>query len=228
MHLLLLHGALGAADQLKPLAAELGKEFAVHTLDFSGHGKKPFPASPFSIPLFAQDVLTYMDEVKLSETSIFGYSMGGYVGMYLALRHRSRVTKLATLATKFHWGPAIAQREIQMIDPEKILEKLPAFAKTLEQRHQPKDWKAVLQRTADLLKDLGDKPLLSADNCSNIQVPTFLMLGDRDKMVRQEETAAIHKSIPNAQLEILPGTPHPIEQVVTTQLADQLRRFYED
>ena len=51
------------------------------------------------------------------------------------------------------------------------------------------------------------------------------MLGDRDKMVGQEETVAIHKSIPNAQLVILPGTPHPIEQVDTTQLADQLRRF---
>jgi len=225
MHLLLLHGALGAADQLKPLAVELGKDFTVHALDFSGHGRKPFPDSPFSIPLFAQDVLTYMDELQLPETSIFGYSMGGYVGMYLALHHRSRVTKLATLATKFHWDPAIAQREIQMINPEKILEKLPAFAKTLEQRHQPKDWKMVLQRTAGLLKDLGDKPLLTIDSCQNIQVPTFLMLGDRDKMVSQEETAAIHKSIPNAQLTILPGTPHPIEQVDTTRLGDQLRRF---
>ena len=225
MHLLLLHGALGAADQLKPLAAELGKEFTVHTLDFSGHGRKPFPDSPFSIPMFAQDALTYMDELQLAETSVFGYSMGGYVGMYLALRHRSRVTKLATLATKFHWDPAIAQREIQMINPEKILEKLPDFAKTLEQRHQPKDWKAVLQKTAQLLKDLGDNPLLSADNCSSIQVPTLLMLGDRDKMVSQEETVTIYKSIPNAQLAILPGTPHPIEQVDTTQLADKLRRF---
>jgi pimeloyl-ACP methyl ester carboxylesterase len=225
MHLLLLHGALGAADQLKPLAAELEKDFTVHTLDFSGHGRKPFPDSPFSIPLFAQDVLTYMDEQQLPETLIFGYSMGGYVGMYLVLHHSSRVTKLATLATKFYWDPAIAQREMQMINPEKIQEKLPAFAKTLEQRHQPKDWKVVLQRTAGLLKDLGDKPLLSADNCNNIQIPTFLMLGDRDKMVSQEETVTIHKSIPNAQLTILPGTPHPIEQVDTTQLADQLRRF---
>ena len=225
MHLLLLHGALGAADQLKPLAAELEKDFTVHALDFSGHGRKPFPDSPFSIPLFAQDVLTYMDELQLPETSIFGYSMGGYVGMYLALHHSSRVTKLATLATKFHWDPAIAQRETQMINPEKIREKLPSFEKTLEQRHQPKDWKMVLQRTAGLLKDLGDKPLLTIDSCQNIQVPTFLMLGDRDKMVSQEETAAIHKSIPNARLTILPGTPHPIEQVDTTRLGDQLRRF---
>ncbi|MDO6433650.1 alpha/beta fold hydrolase [Flavitalea sp. BT771] len=225
MHLLLLHGALGAENQLSPLAAELENEFTVHTMDFSGHGREPFPDSPFSIPMFAQDVLTYMDEMQLPETSIFGYSMGGYVGMYLALHHRSRVTKLATLATKFHWDPTIAQREIQMINPEKILEKLPPFAKILEQRHQPKDWKTVLQKTADLLIDLGDKPLLSADNCNNILVPTLLMLGDRDKMVSLGETADIHKSIPNAQLAILPGTPHPIEQVDTIQLADHLRRF---
>jgi pimeloyl-ACP methyl ester carboxylesterase len=228
MHLLLLHGAIGAADQLKPLAAELGKEFTVHTLDFSGHGRKPFPDRPFSIPMFAQDVLTYMDELQLPQASIFGYSMGGYVGMYLALHHRSRLTKLATLATKFHWDPAIAQREIQMINPEKIQEKLPAFAKTLEQRHQPKDWKVVLQKTGQLLKDLGEDPLLSADACHDIQAPTLLMLGDRDKMVSQEETVAIHKSIPNAQLAILPGTPHPIEQVDMSLLTSQLRHFYMD
>jgi pimeloyl-ACP methyl ester carboxylesterase len=225
VHLLLLHGALGAADQLESLAAELEKDFTVHTLDFSGHGRKPFPDGPFSIPMFAHDVLIYMDEQQLHQASIFGYSMGGYVGMYLALHHPARVAKLATLATKFHWDPAIAQREIQMINPEKILEKLPAFAKTLEQRHQPKDWKVVLQKTAQLLKDLGDEPLLSADACHNIQVPTLLMLGDCDKMVSQEETVTMQKSISNAQLAILPGTPHPIGQVDTSLLAHQLRRF---
>jgi len=52
------------------------------------------------------------------------------------------------------------------------------------------------------------------------------MLGDRDKMVSQEETARIQKSIPNAQLAILPGTPHPIEQVDISLLTGHLRHFY--
>src|SRR5579859_4439295 len=171
MHLLLLHGAIGAADQLDMLAAELQEDFTVHTLDFSGHGGRPFPDGPYSISLFAEDVLAYMDNLRLDQAAIFGYSMGGYVGMYLALHHSARICKLVTLATKFHWDPAIAQRETQMINPDKILEKVPAFAATLEQRHQPKDWKLVLERTADLLTALGEEQPLSPDAFKAITVP---------------------------------------------------------
>ena len=227
MHLLLLHGAIGAADQLKILAAQLQKDFTVHTPDFSGHGSRPFSGKPYSISLFAEDVLAYMDDHKLDQAAIFGYSMGGYVGMYLARYHSSRVSGLVTLATKFHWDPAIAQREAQMINPKKILEKLPAFARTLEQRHQPKDWKLVLEHTAHLLADLGDSPPLSAEVYPAITVPTLILLGDRDKMVSLEETMATFKSLPNAQIGILPGTPHPIEQVDTDLLACHLRHFYK-
>lgn len=225
MHLLLLHGAIGAADQLKTLALQLQKDITVHTLDFSGHGGRPFPDAPYSIPLFAEDVLAYMDDYKLDQTAIFGYSMGGYVGMYLARYHSSRVSGLITLATKFHWDPAIAQREAQMINPGKIQEKVPAFAQTLEQRHHPKDWKIVLERTAHLLMDLGDKPPLPPEAYPSISIPVLILLGDRDKMVSMEETMATFKSLPNARLGILPGTPHPIEQVDTDLLACHLQSF---
>ena len=226
-HLLLLHGAIGAADQLKPLAAELGKDFTIHTLDFSGHGGKPFPDGPYAISLFAEDVLAYIDSLGLDKMAIFGYSMGGYVGMWLALHHPVRVHKLVTLATKFHWDPDIARRETQMINPQKILEKVPAFARALEQRHQPNSWKIVLERTAAMLTDLGERPPLSPGACKTITVPTLLLLGDSDKMVSLEETQAVYESIPGARLEILPGTPHPIEQVDVIMLGDRLRYFYK-
>lgn len=228
MHLLLLHGAIGAAEQLQPLAADLEKDFTVHTLDFSGHGNKPFSNKPYSIPLFAEDVLAYIDNHRIDQVAVFGYSMGGYVGMYLALHHRSRISKLATLATKFHWDAPTAERETKMLNAEKIIEKLPAFAQTLQQRHHPKDWKMVLAHTAGLLKDLGDNPPLSPGNCHAVTVPVLLLLGDSDKMVSVEETQAIHKSIPGAQLEILPATPHPIEQADVKMLAGRLRQFYTE
>jgi pimeloyl-ACP methyl ester carboxylesterase len=226
MHLLLLHGAIGAAEQMKKIAAELKTDFTVHTMDFPGHGGKPFPAGSFSIPLFAEDVLAYIDQLQLENVAIFGYSMGGYIGMYLALHHPKRVSRLATLATKFQWDPAIAQREIQMINPAKIEEKVPAFARTLEQRHQPSDWKIVLERTAGLMVGLGDNPPLSPDNYRIIAIPTLLMLGDSDKMVSLDETLTVFKNIPAAQLAVLPATHHPIEQVDVSLLTAQLRRFF--
>jgi pimeloyl-ACP methyl ester carboxylesterase len=82
--LLLLHGAIGASAQLKPLADHLGRAFKVYTPDFSGHGGRAGTDAPFTMALFAADVLQYMALAGLEKAAIFGYSMGGYVGMYLA------------------------------------------------------------------------------------------------------------------------------------------------
>src|SRR6478672_5186908 len=102
-HLLLLHGAIGAKDQLQPLANALKDKYTLHTINFSGHGGEAFPNEPFSMELFANDVLHYMQQNNIEQVNIFGYSMGGYVAMYLAKHHPQKINKLITLATKFHW-----------------------------------------------------------------------------------------------------------------------------
>lgn len=223
--ILLLHGALGTEKQLQPLAELLSKDYHVHTLSFSGHGGRAFDNGPFSIPLFAADVLAYMNQHGIATTSIFGYSMGGYVGMYLAKHHPDKVSKVITLATKYYWDATTAAKEVQMLDAEKIVAKIPAFAKTLEERHASNNWKQVLAYTAEMMLQLGnDNPLKTADY-SSVQHPSLIMLGDRDKMVTLEETMAVYKSLPNAQLAILPNTPHPIEQVDVELLAYFIKRF---
>src|SRR5690606_9090336 len=141
------------------------------------------PQDPFSISLFAADVLAYMDELQLQQVTIFGYSMGGYVALYLALQHPERVTKIVTLATKFHWDEATAAKEVQMLHAEKIEQKLPAFAESLKNRHAPNDWKDVLQRTADMLHSMGTQNPLPTEAYAGVQIPVLLLLGDRDKMV---------------------------------------------
>ncbi len=223
--LLLLHGAIGAADQLGPLAQALSNQYKVYAIDFSGHGNEAFPSEPYSIKLFAQDVLTFMEKNGVDKTSIFGYSMGGYVGMYVAKHHPEKVDKIVTLATKFHWDEGIAVKESQMLDPVKIETKVPAFAKALEQRHAGKDWKEVMTRTADMLNALGADNTLKTEDYKDIQTQCLLLLGDRDKMVGLDETVNVHKTLPNAAMGMLPGTPHPIEQVDMEILSFFIRNF---
>ena len=223
--LLLLHGAIGSKDQLISLQAELSKDFTVYTLDFAGHGASTVKADTFSIPLFAQQVLDFMDENHLSAISIVGYSMGGYVAMYLALRHPARIEKIITLATKYNWDETIASKEIKMLDAQKIEEKLPAFATELNKRHGANDWKAVLEKTKTLLTGLGQHNWLQPEELGKIQTPVLLLSGDKDKMVTAEETLSVYRLLPSAQLGILPGTPHPIEQVSIATLAFAIRQF---
>lgn len=223
--ILLLHGAIGAADQLSLLEEELAGSFAVHRLNFSGHGGFPFAAENFSIKLFATEVITFLDKKGIASISIFGYSMGGYVAMYLAKYHPERVNKIITLATKFTWDETIAANERKMLNAEKIEEKLPAFAAALQKRHDPNNWKSVLEKTAAMLIEMGkDNPLKPGDY-PTIPHPVLLMLGDRDNMVTLDETVAVYKNLSKAQLAILPSSAHPIEMVNQTRLAYEIRSF---
>src|SRR5882724_555238 len=99
--LLLLHGAIGCSSQLIPFQKEFEKSNRqVLVFDFPGHGGKKFSEGDFSIKCFAESVLEFLDEKKISQTDIFGYSMGGYVALYLARHFSNRIGKVMKLGTK--------------------------------------------------------------------------------------------------------------------------------
>jgi pimeloyl-ACP methyl ester carboxylesterase len=224
--LLLLHGAIGSSAQLKLLKESLQDQYYVHLLDLPGHGGTALP-DQFSMSLFAAAVKDYLQDKEINQVSIVGYSMGGYVALYLAKRHPELVDKIITLATKFEWSEAIAAKEVKMLQPEVIAQKLPDFAKALEVRHAPQNWKEVLEKTKGLLLGLGQQPELTPDDLAHVQIPVQLLIGDRDKMVSLEETIAAFKHLPNGQLGVLPATPHPIEQVDIDLLAFHIKRFMQ-
>jgi pimeloyl-ACP methyl ester carboxylesterase len=224
-HIVLLHGAIGAIDQLSELEKKLGAHFTVHTLNFSGHGGSTDVEAHFSIPLFASDVLAFLDKKQIKSANIFGYSMGGYVAIYLAKHHPARVKKIITLGTKFAWDEDIAAKEVKMLNAEKIKEKLPEFAANLQKRHAPNDWKIVLDKTETMILGMGRDNPLKTDDYADIAKPVLLMLGDRDKMVSFDETLAVYKMLPNAQLAVLPNIAHPIESVDFTRLANEIVFF---
>lgn len=211
--ILLLHGAVGSKEQLVPLSEKLKHRYNVHLINFSGHGGNPLPGQSFSIPLFAEEVYNYVNQNNLQQVSIFGYSMSGYVAMYLAHQHSQLVNKIITLGTKFHWDESVASKEVKLLDPDTISAKVPAFADTLKQRHQPTNWKLVLAATKQMLLDLGKNNCLQLQDYAQIHNPCLILLGGNDKMISLEETTAVANALPNARFDLLPSTPHPIEQV---------------
>ncbi len=222
--ILLLHGALGSETQMEPLAELLQNDVEVFTLDFSGHGGASFAAA-FGIETFTAEVLDFLDENGLETVDIFGYSMGGYVALNLARLHPERVGKIVTLATKFDWTPESAERESKMLNPEKIEAKIPAFADLLRVRHSPNDWKVLLKKTADMMLELGQRPLLTPAILSKIPHPALICLGDSDQMVSLVETYQAADALPNGQFELLVQTPHPIEKVNLDTLVLATRSF---
>ena len=60
---------------------------------------------------------------------------------------------------------------------------------------------------------------------TDIKTPSLLLLGDRDKMISTDETFAVYKQLPNAQLGILPATAHPIEKANIATLSFFIEQF---
>lgn len=221
-NLVLLHGALGSKVQLEQLKTLLQPHFTVHTLNFQGHGDL-VSDEPFSIRLFVQNVLDYLNKNDLQTCTIFGYSMGGYVALKLAQEHPTRVNRIVTLGTKFAWSPEIAAKETALLNPAKIEEKVPKFAAALAQLNV--DWKAVMLKTADFMTDLGNQPALAETDFHSIQIPVTLLLGSEDTMVTREETQAVAQHLPNATFELVDDWQHPIERVNGDELAASIIRF---
>jgi pimeloyl-ACP methyl ester carboxylesterase len=210
--LLLLHGALGAAEQFAPLVAELGGSRRIHSVDFHGHGHAPANGRAYRIETFAEDVVVVLERERLASVDVFGYSMGGYVALYLAAQGEKRIARITTLGTKFRWDPATAERESARLDPSTIRAKVPRFAEALERRHRDAGgWESVLAGTAECLRALGDHPLLVDDTLRTVTEPVRVMVGDRDVTVSVEETASVSRVLPAGELAVLPRTPHPID-----------------
>ena len=210
---------------LHPLKQALSREYRVFTLDFAGHGGTPFQQETFSIEDFAQQVLAFLKEQQLKQVHIFGYSMGGYVALYLASQHPDRIKSIFTLATKFAWSAEAAAKEVKLLNPGKVKEKVPQFAATLAQRHAPQPWERVMEQTALMMLRLGEQPLLTATTLSQIQQPVQVAVGDQDTMVTLQETAEAFRSLPDARLLVLPATPHPLERVAVSRLHHEIDLF---
>jgi hypothetical protein len=99
------------------------------------------------------------------------------------------------------------------MDPEKILAKIPAFARILESRHQPVDWKLLMRRTADMMMSLGATPLLSNQIISEIKSPALICLGDRDDMADLEFSRQVARLLRDGKFLLFENTAHPIESL---------------
>lgn len=210
---ILLHGALGAQTQLEPLKKILEQSgHEVYTLNFSGHGGESFQ-STFGIETFAEDVIRFMNHVKIAKADVFGYSMGGYVAVWLAYIFPERIGRIVTLGTKFDWSSESAKKEVKKVNADKILEKVQAFARILEHRHAPNDWRDLINKTSDMMLALGDSPLLTESNLKTIRHEIEICLGDSDDMADRDFSIQVSQWLPSATYHELKDTPHPIEKV---------------
>jgi len=222
--LLLLHGALGSKNQFDELKSILQQNFIVYDMNFEGHGGLPIQ-NEFSIELFTQNVLDYLKENNIDKINVFGYSMGGYVALNLAVNNPDVIAKIITLGTKFNWTTEGAEKEVKMLNPEVIEMKVPKFASQLTEIHGADSWKKVMRNTAKMMYGLGNGRKITNEELKQIRHNVLISVGGNDTMVSIEESEEVVKELQNGVLEVVSQFQHPLERVAKQKLASIIQNF---
>src|SRR5213082_3686521 len=97
--LILLHGGLGATSMFGPNLPALAKGRQVIAADLQAHGRTADIDRPISPELMAEDIAALIKHLKLERPDVMGYSLGGGVAFFVALRHPELVGKLVLVST---------------------------------------------------------------------------------------------------------------------------------
>ncbi len=218
-HVILLHGALGCKSHWDHVLPHLDTNHTYHNLNFPLHGKTASMKKGLTLADLSGFVSAYATEQQLGNYAIVGYSMGGYVGLDLAIRHERGLKQLVTLGTKLNWSEHIAEEEIAKLS----IDNLALIHEKLEQEHG-NAWQDVVFATHAIMRSIGQNPL-NKEDFGKMQVPVCLLLGEKDKMVTQDETMAFAGSGGSCSYEVMPATPHLLERVDGPMIAAKINKL---
>ena len=189
--LILLHGngedSTYFAHQMEPFA----QHFRVIAIDTRGHGKTPRGETPFTIRQFAKDLLDFMDQHHMVKAHILGFSDGGNIAMVFALAHPERVEKLVLNGANLYASGVKGSIQFPIEIGYRMARLFAPFS--------PK-----AKKNAEMLGLMVNDPNVKPEELSQIKCPTLVIAGNQD-MIKDKHTRLIARSIPGAELSILPG-----------------------
>lgn len=219
--LVLLNSVGSTSAMWDPVLAPLTEQFRVVRMDHRGHGASgAAPAgSACDIGDLAADVLETLDELRLGRVDLAGVSLGGMVGMWLAIHHPERVGRLAVVCSSAHLPPAqgwldraAAVRSRGMASVSEAIvgrwitpglaARDPGLTAGLRTMFEGNDAESYAQcctaiAAMDLRADLV-----------RIAAPTVVIVADADAAIPPEHGRAVADAIEGARLEIVDGAGH--------------------
>jgi len=217
--LVFLHGALGCSSHWRSVTELLSGDFEIHCPDFPEHGNGKVHTGSYTLSDLTRFIEDYVSENELRDYILIGYSMGGYAALKFASGKPQHLKGLITIATKMNWSETIAENEIANINQEKLQ---PILLK-LQSEHGS-NWPALIGNTHSILRSIGKSPLSNEELCG-IDVPLFVLRGERDKMVSAEECSMLSEIVSGSEYMELEGQGHLLERMDAVLLAEKLRNL---
>ena len=217
---LVLANSLGTMQELwaRQLPA-LTERFRVLTYEHPGHGVSSLPEQPATVHALAVGLLGLLDELGLDRVSFCGVSLGGMVGMALALHAPERVERVVLSCTSAHIGPPEAwhdrARVVRTDGMNAIADAVvarwftPGFA-----QHDPETvgrFRAMLVATPPEGYARCCEALAAWDareGIAAIMAPVLVVAGSEDPATPLAHAGLIASRIPGARLRVLERAAH--------------------
>ena len=215
-----LSNSLGSTPAMwDPQFPALASRLQVVRYDHRGHGRSPVPAGPYELADLGADVIAMLDRLGLERVHWCGLSLGGMVGMWMAINAPERIDRLVLCCTSARLGPpqmwvdraatvrahgveAIADAGIERWLSPGFIEREPEVAAGI---------RAMLAATpaegyaacCGVIERMDQVPQLG-----EIRAPTLVVAAADDPATPPEHGELIARSVPGARLEIVRGVRH--------------------
>lgn len=223
--LVLLHGSNGAPAELGGFATALQPRFEVTAPNLLGHGGRPVPDG-YTLEEMADDLLGML--AATGPSYLLGYSLGGYLALYLARHHPDLVRGVIAVAAKHVFDTAGVGHVVYLSQPERLGRPGNPRRAQLEQAHGADKWEQVARNTQSLWRAMGERPPLGDDDLRAIATPVLTVSGDLDSLVSLAEFRRLGDLLPNARTGLFAGSAHPIGQVPRVDVVREVNRFADE
>jgi pimeloyl-ACP methyl ester carboxylesterase len=201
---ILLHGGDASSDywgdQVPALLAD-GRRVIV--IDSRAHGRSTHDARPLGYELMESDVIAVMDALSIDRTDVVGWSDGAIISLIMAMKHPARVTHV------FAFG---ANMDLHGFNPlgalAPILPKVEAglAANYARLSETPNDYGAF---SRSVLAMQLSQPNYAPRDLAAIKGPRVAIVdGAHEEFILRQHTEYLARTIPGAQLIILPDVSH--------------------
>lgn len=219
--LVLVHGFLGGSAQWAPQRAEFENHFDIFAVDLPGFGVSHELEAPSRIADFAAYVFDRLDAAGIERFHLLGHSMGGMIVQEMARQQLARIDRLVLYGT----GPqgampgrfeTLAESRQRASDDGVEATASRIAATWFLEGSEAREYAAC----ADIARQASMQAILAGlsametwsgvDFLPRISAPTLVLWGDGDRAYQWSQPEQLWRTIPGAQLAVIPGCSHAV------------------
>ncbi len=219
------HGLLWSGRMFDDQVAAFKDRFRCITFDFRGQGQSEVTAGGYDMDTLAADAAGLIEGLSAAPCHFLGLSMGGFVGMRLAIRYPALIRSLVLLDTSAdaelaenvgryrrlsHIGrwlgySLIASPVMKIMFGAKFLQDpaRAALRAAWRQRLIANDRVGIARAVAGVVERQG-----VYDQIDRIARPTLVIVGDQDVATVPAKAERMQARIPGSKLSVIPGAGH--------------------